>query len=304
MKLLFLITFILPTLCEVNVIKTIKSEEAEKFINDKSFVLALFCRSSATKKCQDFETEISNVKEDLIEVMDGGVDILKLVDSSLLTEYIVDPISEVLLIFFRNGVPVLYDGPAQDEYLIDSLVRFKERGIQELTDSSFEHLTQAATGATTGDWFVLFSSSKCRLCKRMTAALETVACNNRGRSNVARVDIETTGLKTGERFEINISEKPVLILFRLGRMYRYGLEKYDTESLSSFVTGFYKNYPAEAIPLPRTPFDELVSLCVEYLKIYPYLFLPGVGMLFGLLLLLFYTLSKEEKKEEEDKKED
>merc|ERR1719295_1029955 len=124
MKLLFVITFILPTFCEVNVIKTIKTEEAEKFI---------------------------------------------------------------------NGVPVLYDGPAQDEYLIDSLVRFKERGIQELTDSSFEHLTQAATGATTGDWFVLFSSSKCRLCKRMTAALETVACNNRGRSNVARVEIETTG---------------------------------------------------------------------------------------------------------------
>jgi hypothetical protein len=28
--------------------------------------------------------------------------------------------------------------------------------VVTLTDESFEHLTQAATGATTGDWFVKF----------------------------------------------------------------------------------------------------------------------------------------------------
>jgi hypothetical protein len=27
-------------------------------------------------------------------------------------------------------------------------------GLQVLTDDTFEHLTQAVTGATTGDWFV------------------------------------------------------------------------------------------------------------------------------------------------------
>ncbi len=30
------------------------------------------------------------------------------------------------------------------------------RGVVSLTDKSFEHLTQAATGATTGVWFVKF----------------------------------------------------------------------------------------------------------------------------------------------------
>ena len=41
--------------------------------------------------------------------------------------------------------------------------------------------------------------------------------------------------------------------FRLGRMYRYQVERYDPESLTSFLTGFYKNYPAESIPLPKSP---------------------------------------------------
>ena len=41
--------------------------------------------------------------------------------------------------------------------------------------------------------------------------------------------------------------------FRLGRMYRYEIEKYDVESLSSFVTGWYKNVKGEGIPLPKSP---------------------------------------------------
>ena len=41
--------------------------------------------------------------------------------------------------------------------------------------------------------------------------------------------------------------------FRLGKMYRYNLEKYDPDSLLSFMNGFYKNLPAEKIPLPKTP---------------------------------------------------
>ena len=45
-------------------------------------------------------------------------------------------------------------GPANEEVLLDTLIRMKEPGVKELTDSTFEHLTQAASGATTGDWLV------------------------------------------------------------------------------------------------------------------------------------------------------
>lgn len=31
----------------------------------------------------------------------------------------------------------------------------KEPTVKELTDDTFEHLTQASSGATTGDWFVM-----------------------------------------------------------------------------------------------------------------------------------------------------
>jgi hypothetical protein len=36
-------------------------------------------------------------------------------------------------------------------------------------------------------------------------------------------------------------------------MYRYTLDTMDAASLSAFITGFYKNYPAESIPVPKTP---------------------------------------------------
>ena len=41
--------------------------------------------------------------------------------------------------------------------------------------------------------------------------------------------------------------------FRSGKMYRYTLDKFDPESMFNFVNGFYKNYPAESIPLPKSP---------------------------------------------------
>ena len=41
--------------------------------------------------------------------------------------------------------------------------------------------------------------------------------------------------------------------FRLGKMYRYTLEKFDPESMANFVEGFYKNLPAENIPPPKSP---------------------------------------------------
>lgn len=41
-----------------------------------------------------------------------------------------------------------------DEFLIDMLLNNRDPIVKELNDNSFEHLTQASTGATTGDWFI------------------------------------------------------------------------------------------------------------------------------------------------------
>ena len=66
--------------------------------------------------------------------------------------------------------------------------------------------------------------------------------------------------------------------FRLGKMYRYTVEKFDMASLEGFATGFYKNMKAESVPLPKSPFDDLVQLCVDYLEEYPALFAVMVGI--------------------------
>lgn len=46
-------------------------------------------------------------------------------------------------------------GPINDELILHTFTDNKEPVVKELTDETFEHLTQASTGATTGDWFVM-----------------------------------------------------------------------------------------------------------------------------------------------------
>ena len=41
--------------------------------------------------------------------------------------------------------------------------------------------------------------------------------------------------------------------FRLGKMYRYTVEKLVLASLEAFATVFYKNMKAEPVSLPKTP---------------------------------------------------
>jgi hypothetical protein len=47
--------------------------------------------------------------------------------------------------------------------------------VIELTSENFEHLTQAASGATTGDWLIEFYAPWCGHCKRLGPIYEEVA---------------------------------------------------------------------------------------------------------------------------------
>lgn len=55
---------------------------------------------------------------------------------------------EILLYYF------IFLEAVNDEFLIDMLLNNRDPIVKELNDNSFEHLTQASTGATTGDWFI------------------------------------------------------------------------------------------------------------------------------------------------------
>ena len=210
--MLISIILVLCSIISAEELQTVEQEEFLKLITEEHYVVALFCPSTAMERCEEFEGELAIIREDMIDVMDGDGWVVKLVDSPMVEEYAVGRTDQPVIVMFRNGLPVIYDGPANEEVMLDTLVRYKEPGVQELTDNTFEHLTQAATGATTGDWLVMFYTSSCTLCSRLTATMETLACKHRGRMNVARINKETYGEKTGRRFELGLEDKPDIIL--------------------------------------------------------------------------------------------
>ncbi len=60
---------------------------------------------------------------------------------------------------------------------------------KELTDKTFEHDTQATTGATTGDWLVNFCSKSKRECREIEPLWDELTEKLFGRVSVAHVDL-------------------------------------------------------------------------------------------------------------------
>ena len=67
-----------------------------------------------------------------------------------------------------------------------------------LDATNFEHLTQASTGATTGDWLVKFYAPWCGHCTKLAPTWEKLAEELKGVVNVAKVDV-TAAREIGTR---------------------------------------------------------------------------------------------------------
>ena len=48
-----------------------------------------------------------------------------------------------------------FSGPMEGDAFAEFVTTNREPRVVALNDASFEHLTQASTGATTGDWLVM-----------------------------------------------------------------------------------------------------------------------------------------------------
>lgn len=111
--------------------------------------------------------------------------------------------------------------------------------VIELDSSSFEHLTQASSGATTGDWFVAFTAPWCGHCKRLEPTWEELAAKLREEDatvSVARVDA-TASTELGRRF--GVRGFPTLLFFHQGRMIRYKGSR-ALNDLVQFASGGWK----------------------------------------------------------------
>ena len=134
----------------------------------------MYCLTESCTECDDVEAQLSSIREDLVDSLNAWV--VKSVSSPLKSNFTTAKDSgKPLVVYFRHSVPMLYDGilkplcnnihsiitsflkpgPLNDEVILETFVQNQEPTVAHLNDDSFEHLTQAASGATTGDWFVM-----------------------------------------------------------------------------------------------------------------------------------------------------
>lgn len=95
------------------------------------------------------EGHLFNLEDEIKDSLNAPAAV-KAFNSQLVRLY--SPTKEPALVFFRHGVPLLYDGPLNDDAIIEKFSGNKEPTVKELSDENFEHLTQASTGM----WFLNF----------------------------------------------------------------------------------------------------------------------------------------------------
>jgi len=167
-----------------------------------------------------------------------------------------------------------------------------------LNDDSFEHLTQASTGATTGDWLVLMTKDKkCSECEKIEKELKNVATLKKGFMNVAKLVTKLSPI-TLRRF--GVSKKPILIYFHLGMQWTYkGDMKKD--KIIDFISGDFAQQngrrvvsPLDSIDIWKEDFMKELEAAYKEKRLPKnnVLLILSVGLLAGLMVVLGFITSK------------
>ena len=176
--------------------------------------------------------------------------------------------------------------------------------VFELHEQNFEHLTQAATGATSGDWLVKFCKASVSRCARVEASWEKLAvelaasrdAKGLPRINVASVDTSDAGWLT-KRF--GITSVPVVLLFKGGVMYSFHGGGFSVERLMQFAERDYERSHRMLVPPEphvATPHDQTFLWTVGTVAV-------GAGVLWIVdqILARYYAYQKRAKKRAEKK---
>jgi len=134
------------------------------------------------------------------------------------------------------------------------IVSIASAEVIDLDSKNFEHLTQAATGATTGDWLIKFYAPWCGHCKKLEPVYEEVADILAGEINVARVDVPANR-DLGTRFEIK--GFPSMKFLSKGKVYDYN-GKRKADAIVDFVRGGYEIHQPEDVPPAMGLFGEIM----------------------------------------------
>ncbi|XP_017139677.1 uncharacterized protein LOC108154079 isoform X3 [Drosophila miranda] len=219
-------------------------------LNVEHNVVVLFSKNNC-EGCLEYETTVSLIQNDLKEAL--GAMVVQAHESNLVGIY--DPTKEPALVYYRHGIPILYHGNIIEDQIVEFFNDNKEPAVKELSDENFEHLTQASSGATTGDWFIFFYSADCVLCQRLYAIWESVGGKLRQKFNIARMNRLETGISTAKR--LGILGSPEFIFIRQGKMYRYIAKTYRPEDFVQFAELGYLESPSQMVPEPPSVISSL-----------------------------------------------
>jgi len=142
--------------------------------------------------------------------------------------------------------------------------------VVELDEQNFEHLTQAASGATSGDWLVLFCKESVPRCAKVAANWQkvavTLAASREAKGlpgiNVATVD---TGTSSWLRKRFGIQSVPVVNLFKGGVMYNFHGGGFSVDRLVSFAEGDFERSNRMLVPHEphvATPHDQTFLITI------------------------------------------
>jgi len=226
------------------IIQNIPGDQLDDYVRKSPKTLIFFTRSAGCSACQATAKQLAQVLPSI------DIPAFSIEDATVADVY-ADRVPALVL--FIGRTPVLYEGAMEGEAFAEFVSTNPEPRVRILNDESFEHLTQASTGATTGDWLVMFHGLSCEGCKRLESRLQGVAAKLRTRVLVAKVSSQTDGRETAKRLGVNPALMQILF-FRQGQMYSYHMRSMDLTSLSAFAIGLYKEAPSRAVPsMPPGP---------------------------------------------------
>jgi len=142
--------------------------------------------------------------------------------------------------------------------------------VVELDEQNFEHLTQAATGATSGDWLVLFCKESVPRCAKVLANWQKVAvtlASSREAKGLPRINVATvdTGTSSWLRKRFSIQSVPVVHLFKGGVMYSFQGSGFSVDRLVQFAESDFERSSRMLVPPEphvATPHDQTFLITI------------------------------------------
>ncbi|XP_076818727.1 thioredoxin domain-containing protein-like [Clavelina lepadiformis] len=283
---------------------TTKAELLSMIEEEKEVLVYFYTNFEDCLQCKEKMPQFHETAVYLEKLEEGKVKSYKL--AIKFPEYGVNSFPQ--LIFFHGKIPFRYDKP--DEFTPDNILDWVEEAKQtplpELSDETFEHLTQASTGATTGDWLIMFANGQRPECMKPNLPdLATTAARLRRRKNVAIVNTSVCPV-IGKRFEIHPQNHCVkLLFFHRTEMYHYDKTDRSSAALLKYVLQDYSKDEVLKIPPPldhkNAELESMIAALkahfLEHANISQLTFFSGVGFgLLGVFAALLFILRRYRKK--------